>query len=49
MDKPKESPVKRFHVVARALGVDPDAVLGEFCTAWLERVRSAASPDPDGL
>lgn len=34
--------VKRFKVVATALGVDPDKLIGEFCEGWLARVRSSA-------
>jgi hypothetical protein len=41
--KPKPGVVKRFKVVASALGVDPDNLISEFCEGWLERVRSSAN------
>lgn len=39
----KSDVVKRFKVVASALGVDPDNLIAEFCEGWLERVRTSAN------
>lgn len=39
--KPKADALKRFKLVASALGVNPDALIAEFCEGWL--VRSSAS------
>lgn len=34
--------LKKFRIVAGALGFDPDGVLEEFCAGWLDRVRERA-------
>ena len=41
--KAKRDALKRFKVVASALGVDPDALIAAFCEGWLDRVKSSAN------
>lgn len=46
--KARSDVVKRFKVVATAVGVDPDKLIAEFCEGWLERIRTSANFGSNG-